>query len=102
MVAWSEKRTTLQEFETFLKKVFGFLHKHISLRATCNQPVTFVCSTPFFNANAVVKIIKEKEKLLLELNAVSIVVGFSIIFQVRCDFYKKKVVKWSNAAAFIF
>ena len=78
---WTEKR--LKDFEIFLKKVFGFIHKDINLIAVHCSLLVFVCSTPFFMAGVIIRIVKESEALLLEFNVVSIVVGDDAVFLVR-------------------
>ena len=82
VVAWSEKTATLQEFENFLSKIFGFLHMRINLQAVCNRFLTFICSAPYFSANAIVRIVKEKEKILLEMNVLSVAVGCNVVYKV--------------------
>ena len=78
---WTEKR--LKEFEIFLKRVFGIIDKNINLIAVHCSVLVFVCSTPFYMAGAVIRIVRESEALLLEWNVISIVVGDDTVFQVR-------------------
>ena len=78
---WTEKR--LKEFEIFLKRVFGIIDKNINLIAVHCSLLVFVCSTSFFMAGPVIRIVRESEALLLEWNVISIVVGDDTVFQVR-------------------
>ena len=81
-MAWI-KEVCLKDFEIFLTEVFGFIHKYIKLIAVRQSLLVFICSTPFFMVTAIVRIIREREQLLLQLGVVSIVVGSDVVFKVR-------------------
>ena len=80
---WIKDEVVLKDFEIFLKKVFGFIHKNIKLTAVRQSLLVFICSTPFFMVAAIVRIVQESEQLLLQLGVVSIVVEGDVVFKVR-------------------
>ena len=82
-VDWIKGDICLKDFEMFLKKVFGFIHKYIKLTAVRQSLLVLICSTPFFMVAAIIRIVQEREQLLLKSGVVSIVVGSDVVFKVR-------------------